>query len=155
VPSLALAMLWPVWLICVASLGVGIAIETMMVQWNVVMARYIPADKLARVSAYDVLGSVMSMPVGALLAGPIASAIGVSETQYAAAALILVTSALTLLSRDIRTRHADDTPTAAATTAAVTAAAAATATAAVPLPPSPALPTAQGGLPAAAISSDA
>jgi predicted MFS family arabinose efflux permease len=114
VPSLALAMLWPVWLICLASLAVGIAIEAMMVQWNVVMARYIPADKLARVSAYDMLGSVMSMPVGALLAGPIASAIGVSTTQYAAVAVILAATALTLVSRDIRTRRATDTPLAAA-----------------------------------------
>ncbi|MBS2961770.1 MFS transporter [Actinocrinis puniceicyclus] len=109
-PSLALAMLWPVWLICLTSLGVGVAIEAMMVQWNVVMARYIPAEKLARVSAYDVLGSVMSMPIGALLAGPIATAIGVSRTQYAAAVLIVATSALTLLSRDIRTRRSTDTP---------------------------------------------
>jgi predicted MFS family arabinose efflux permease len=137
-------MLWPVWLICVASLGVGIAIEMMMVQWNVVMARYIPADKLARVSAYDVLGSVMSMPIGALLAGPIASAIGVSNTQYAAAAMILATSGLTLLSRDIRTRHADDTPMAVAIADAV-----------VPTEPSPALPSAPGVVPATAISSDA
>ncbi len=135
-PSLALAMLWPVWLICATSLGVGIALEAMMVQWNVVMARYIPADKLARVSAYDALGSVMSMPVGALLAGPIASAIGVSSTQYAAAGLIVAVSVSTLFSRDIRTRRSTDTPVSAA--------------------PAAALPVAaQSGLPAAAISSDA
>jgi MFS family permease len=109
-PPLALAMLWPVWLICLASLGVGMAIETMLVHWNVVMARYIPADKLARVSAYDALGSTMSMPIGALLAGPIASRIGVSQTQYAAAGVILVVSALTLLSRDIRTWRNSDAP---------------------------------------------
>ncbi len=145
-PSLALAMLWPVWLICLTSLGVGVAIETMMVQWNVVMARYIPADKLARVSAYDVLGSVMSMPVGALLAGPIASVIGVSGTQYSAAAIIVVASGLTLLSRDIRTRRATDTPAGADTAAS-----------AAPVPPVP-LPvpvSTQSALPAAAISSDA
>ncbi|MGH6657926.1 MAG: MFS transporter [Actinocrinis sp.] len=110
IPSLALAMLWPVWLICLASLSVGAAIELMMVQWNVVMARYIPPEMLARVSAYDVLGSVMSMPIGALLAGPIATAIGVSTTQYAAACVIVGASALTLLSRDIRTRRSTDAP---------------------------------------------
>jgi predicted MFS family arabinose efflux permease len=110
VPLLALAMLWPVWLICVASFGVGIAIEVMMVQWNVTMARYIPADKLARVSAYDMLGTVMSMPVGALVAGPAAVAIGVSATQYTAAALILTATALAMGSRDIRTRLAADAP---------------------------------------------
>jgi MFS family permease len=147
VPSLALAMLWPVWLICAASLGVGIAIETMMVQWNVVMARYIPADKLARVSAYDVLGSVMSMPVGALLAGPVAAAIGVADTQYAAAGIIVLASGLTLLSRDIRTRRSTDTPTAPVLSVPV--AGPATGSVAVPV-----AADAHSALPAAAISSD-
>jgi MFS family permease len=108
IPPLALAMLWPVWLICLASLGVGIVIEAMMVQWNVAMARYIPAEKLARVAAYDALGTVMSMPLGALFAGPIAAAVGVSATQYGAVVIILATTAVTLVSRDIRTRRYTD-----------------------------------------------
>lgn len=109
-PPLALALLWPTWLICLSTFAVGIAIETMLVQWNVTMARYIPADKLARVSAYDMLGTMMSMPLGALLAGPAATAFGVAATQYAAAAIIVAASALALLSRDIRTRQAGDAP---------------------------------------------
>jgi MFS family permease len=153
-------MLWPVWLICATSLGVGIALETMMVQWFVVMARYIPAEKLARVSAYDALGSVMSMPIGALLAGPIAAAIGVSNTQYAAAGVIVAVSLLTLLSRDIRTRRSTDAPVsvadAAAADAAEVAVVATAAVADVPVMSTAATTTtAQSGLPAAAISSDA
>ena len=35
----------------------------------------VPPDLLARVSAYDIIGSVSAMPLGALLAGPIAAAI--------------------------------------------------------------------------------
>ncbi|HXR74290.1 MFS transporter [Actinocrinis sp.] len=157
-PSLALAMLWPVWLICVTSLGVGIALETMMVQWFVVMARYIPADKLARVSAYDALGSVMSMPIGALLAGPIAAAIGVSNTQYAAAGVIVAVSLLTLLSRDIRTRRSTDTPVSGADSATAAEAvdiAVVANVADVPVASTTTAATAQSGLPAAAISSDA
>ena len=49
-------------MICVAAVGLGIDLEIMMVQWTVTMARNIPPDKLARVSSYDVLGSVMAMP---------------------------------------------------------------------------------------------
>jgi hypothetical protein len=67
------------------------------------MATNIPPDRLARVSSYDLLGSVMAMPAGALAAGPIAAAIGVSATQYGAAGLILVASALALIPREIRT----------------------------------------------------
>jgi MFS family permease len=98
----SLAMLWPLPVICLASFGLGITMEIMMVQWTVALARNIPPDKLARVSSYDLLGSVMAMPVGALIAGPLAAAIGVSAVQYGAAALIVVASALALIPRDVR-----------------------------------------------------
>ena len=108
VAPLALAMLWPLPLVCLASFGLGITIEIMMVQWTVALARNIPPGKLARVSSYDLLGSVMATPVGALVAGPLAAAIGVSATQYGAAALIIVASALALIPRDIRAMRAGD-----------------------------------------------
>jgi MFS family permease len=106
VAPLSLAMLWPLPLVCCASLGLGITVEIMMVQWTVAMARNIPPGKLARVSSYDLLGSVMAMPAGALIAGPLAAAIGVSATQYGAVGLIVVVSALALIPRDVRTRRA-------------------------------------------------
>jgi MFS family permease len=102
VAPLSLAMLWPLPLVCLASFGLGVTIEIMMVQWTVALARNIPPGKLARVSSYDLLGSVMAMPVGALIAGPLAAAVGVSATQYGAAALIVLASALALIPRDVR-----------------------------------------------------
>jgi predicted MFS family arabinose efflux permease len=105
---LSLAMLWPLPLVCLASFGLGITVEIMMVQWTVALARNIPPGKLARVSSYDVLGSVMAMPVGALIAGPLAAAVGVSATQYGAAALTIVASALALIPRDVRRMRAGD-----------------------------------------------
>jgi MFS family permease len=107
VSPLALALLWPLPFICLASFGLGIALEIMMVQWTVALARNIPPDKLARVSSYDALGSVMAMPVGALLAGPIAAWAGVSATQLGAAGLIVFVSLLALIPRDIRTLRAE------------------------------------------------
>jgi predicted MFS family arabinose efflux permease len=103
VPTLSLAMLWPLPLVGASAFGAGLAVEVMMVQWTVALARHIPADKLARVSSYDAVGSTMTMPVGALVAGPLAAAIGVSATQYAAVLLILASSALALIPRQIRT----------------------------------------------------
>ncbi len=100
---LSLAMLLPLWMICVTSFVLGVAIETMSVVWTVTMAAKIPAEKLARVSGYDGLGSMMGMPVGALVAGPLAAGIGVSATQYGAAAITVVASALALIPRDVRT----------------------------------------------------
>jgi predicted MFS family arabinose efflux permease len=104
----ALALVLPLPVICVCAFALGTLIEVMMVQWTVQMATRIPSDKLARVSSYDALGSMAAMPLGALLAGPLAAAIGVSTTQFAAAAVIVVASALTLIPREIWTIRADD-----------------------------------------------
>ena len=103
IPTLSLAGLWPLPVVCVCAFGVGIAIEVMMVVWTVTMMTNIPADRLARVSSYDALGTIMAMPAGALAAGPIAAAIGVSTTQYGAVVIILVSCLLALIPREIRT----------------------------------------------------
>ncbi|MGH3199116.1 MAG: MFS transporter [Streptosporangiaceae bacterium] len=109
ISPLSLAIVLPLAAVCAASFGLGVFVEMMMVVWTVTMARNIPSDKLARVSSYDVLGTVMAMPAGALIAGPLGTAIGTSRAQYAAAAAIILASALALIPRDIRTiRSGDD-----------------------------------------------
>jgi predicted MFS family arabinose efflux permease len=107
ISPLALALLWPLPAICASSFFLCIALEIMMVQWTVALARNVPPDMLARVSSYDAFGSVMAMPIGAVLAGPIAAWAGVSETQFGAAGLIVVASLLALIPRDIRRLRAD------------------------------------------------
>jgi len=110
ISPLSLAMVLPLAAVCLASFGLGVFVEMMMVQWTVALARNIPPAKLARVSSYDVLGSVMAMPAGALIAGPLGAAIGISRAQYAAAAAIVVASALALIPREIRTIRTAATP---------------------------------------------
>jgi MFS family permease len=105
---LSLALVLPLPVICLVSFFLGTLIEVMMVRWTVEMTTRIPSGMLARVSSYDALGSMSAMPIGALLAGPLAAAIGVSATQFAAAAVIVIASALTLLARDIWTIRSDD-----------------------------------------------
>jgi predicted MFS family arabinose efflux permease len=108
ISPLSLAMILPLAAICAASFGLGVFVEMMMVQWTVTMVRNIPPEKLARVSSYDVLGTVMAMPAGALIAGPLGAAIGTSRAEYAAAAVIVLAAALALIPRDIRTIRNDD-----------------------------------------------
>ncbi len=103
VAPLSLAMLLPLPVILLTSFGLGVGSELMMVVWTVTMATKIAPDKLARVSAYDALGSMMGMPAGAIVAGPIAAIVGVSATQYGAVGCIVVASALALIARDVRT----------------------------------------------------
>jgi MFS family permease len=107
ISPLSLAALLPLPLICVAAALLGVTLEVMMVQWTVTMARNVPQDLLARVSSYDILGSVGAMPLGALAAGPIAAVAGVSVTQYGAAALIVAASALALLAPEVRHMRAE------------------------------------------------
>jgi MFS family permease len=102
VTPVALGMFWPLPLICTASFALGIAIEIMMVQWTVAMARQIPPEKLARVASYDALGTVMAMPLGAVIAGPVAAWATMPRAQFGAAALIVAASLLALIPRDIR-----------------------------------------------------
>jgi MFS family permease len=102
---LALALLWPLLLVCVVAFVVGTATEYMMVVWTVAMARNIRPDALARVSGYDGLGSMMATPLGALIAGPAATHYGVRRTQFASAGLIAAVSLVALFPRDIRTRR--------------------------------------------------
>jgi predicted MFS family arabinose efflux permease len=110
ISPLALAGPWPLPLVCVAAVALGIALEIMMVQWTVTLARHIPPDRLARVSSYDVIGTVAAMPVGALVAGPLAASIGVPLTEYGAAVLILGASLLALAPRQVRALRSDQAP---------------------------------------------
>ena len=107
---LSLASPWPLPMVCLAALALGVAIEIMMVQWTVALARHIPAAKLARVSSYDILGTVLAMPAGALVAGPLAASAGVPAVEYGAAALILGASLLALVPRDVRSLRSGETP---------------------------------------------
>ncbi len=108
ISPLALGLVLPLPVICVVAFAVGASMEVTMIRWTVEMTTRIPSAMLARVSSYDALGSMGATPVGALAAGPLAAAIGVSATQFGAAALIVIVTALPLLAREIWTIRRDD-----------------------------------------------
>jgi hypothetical protein len=111
ISPLLLGLVAPLLVICLVAFLIGALAEVMMVQWTVAMATRIPSDKLARVSSYDAFGSLAAMPLGALIVGPLAARFGVPVTQFAAAAVIFVASAFTLIPRDIWTIRSDDVVT--------------------------------------------
>jgi MFS family permease len=55
--------------------------------WHTVLQANVPADALSRVSSYDWLISLVFMPLGFLVAGPVSDAIGLDTTLLLAAAL--------------------------------------------------------------------
>jgi predicted MFS family arabinose efflux permease len=110
-PSLSLAMLWPLAVMCALSFVMGFALEVMMVQWTTTLGRFVAPDKLARVNAYDVLGSLATMPLGALIAGPLGVAVGVRQVQFGAAVLTVAATLAALTSRQVRALRWTDAPT--------------------------------------------
>jgi MFS family permease len=60
--------------------------------WLTALQEHVPREALSRVSAYDWLGSLIFMPAGFALAGPLADAIGLDATLWAAAALLVASN---------------------------------------------------------------
>ena len=85
-----------------AGVAVGIAVEQFAVAWETSFAQHIPADRLARVYSYDILGSIVAIPLGQVTVGPAAAAIGTRDTLLVLAALVLLSVLGMLLSRDVR-----------------------------------------------------
>lgn len=106
----AVGALWPFPLILLTWLVAGVATEVLVVCWNVSLARFIRPERLARVSAYDGLGSTLAMPVGALAAGPLAAHLGVAHAEYTAALATAAAVGLTLLLKDVWRMRMSDAP---------------------------------------------
>jgi MFS family permease len=98
----ALALPAPLPLVLLAAVPSGIGFELFNVFWITAMQQHIPPERLARVTSYDALGSFVFIPVGYTLAGPAAEAFGLSQTLWAASAVIVGLTLLSLASRDVR-----------------------------------------------------
>jgi MFS family permease len=102
-PLLAFAGPAPLLAVIVAGFCAGVGIEIFGVLWDTAMQQEIPGEKLSRLSAYDMLGSLVLVPIALALAGPVAQLIGQRETLAGSAVLILIMTTLVLCSRDVRT----------------------------------------------------
>jgi MFS transporter len=81
-----------------AGLGLGL----FGVWWETALAQRIPAHLLSRVSAWDWMGSVALLPLGYLLAGPVASIVGEVEVLVGGGVIGTVVMTLTLCSGSAR-----------------------------------------------------
>jgi MFS family permease len=80
--------------------GAGIALFD--VWWMTALAERIPPDKLSRVSSYDWMVSLALLPLGYVLAGPLAGALGAVEVLLGGSVLAAIALALGLLPRQTR-----------------------------------------------------
>jgi hypothetical protein len=80
----------PLGVIVVFALIDGVSGTLFNLLWYTALQRDVPRAELSRVASWDYLGSLVLLPVGQLATGPIAEAIGVSTTLYAAGGLFVV-----------------------------------------------------------------
>lgn len=102
-PLLALGLFPRVWLLAPCAFVAGVTIEQFGVAWETTMQEHVPADKLARVYSYDMLGSFLAMPIGQVAVGPISKVVGVEATVVGAGVLVVLAVIGMLSSRDVRT----------------------------------------------------
>jgi MFS family permease len=101
-PMLALGVRPALVVLIGAALVAGVGIELFSVSWETTMQEHVPADKLARVYSYDMLGSYIAMPIGEVIVGPVGQAVGVRPTLVGAGVLAGVAVLGMLASRDVR-----------------------------------------------------
>jgi len=102
-PIAALALTLPLPVIVVAAIVNGLGMELFGVFWYTALHEHVAPEALARVSAYDALGSICVSPLGLLATGPIADLIGVDATLWIGVALIVAPTAIVLLVPEVRT----------------------------------------------------
>lgn len=80
----------------------GVGIMLFDVAWDTALQAHIPAERLARVSSWDLLFSVAAMPIGSFVVAPLGEAFGTTTVVRGAAVLAVVATLATLTSRDVR-----------------------------------------------------
>jgi predicted MFS family arabinose efflux permease len=88
----------------------GLGLEVFGVNWITALQQHIPRQVLSRVSSYDALGSFVFIPLGLVIAGPLAARLGATETLWLFLAIGLLSVGGALLSRDVRTLRRVDEP---------------------------------------------
>jgi predicted MFS family arabinose efflux permease len=87
----------------------GVSLEIFSILWAMAMQQNVPQEKLSRVSAYDALGSIVFVPLGLSLAGPVADAVGLTNALWGAGLLGTAATVSALGVRDVRElRRRDD-----------------------------------------------
>jgi MFS family permease len=92
----------PLPLVVVCALATGFGFSLLMIWWETALARHIPPHALSRVSAWDWMGSLALLPVGYLVAGPLADAIGARTVLGLGCLIGLALLAIGLAPRSVR-----------------------------------------------------
>lgn len=81
----------------------GMAIEQFSVAWDLSLQENVPVDRLARVYSYDMVGSMVALPIGQIAVGPISAAIGPPATLLWGFVLVVAVTVAAASTRGVRT----------------------------------------------------
>jgi MFS family permease len=97
-----LALGLPLGVVYVVAVGGGVGSALFDVFWFTSLATHVPPEALSRVSSFDYMLSFASLPLGYVLAGPAADALGTETVLVGGAVIALVLSLSGLLPRATR-----------------------------------------------------
>ena len=101
----------PLAVVIPATVAAGAGLALFDVWWLTALAQRIPPDKLSRVTSYDWMVSLGLLPLGYLLAGPLADALGAVPVLLGGSTIGLLALALGLVPRETRTlERIDEAP---------------------------------------------
>jgi MFS family permease len=89
-------------LIAIAAGAAGVGLSMFGTLWETTLQREVPSEVLSRVSAYDWFGSAAFVPIGFLIAAPIASLLGTRTALFSAAAWAAGSCAIVLTIPSVR-----------------------------------------------------
>lgn len=92
----------PMWILFIAAMGTGVALDVMYANWMTTMQTNVPEEALSRVGSYDAFGSLAFAPIGLLLAGPMAHLLGARTSLFIMGSIALVAVLTPLLSTEVR-----------------------------------------------------
>ncbi|WP_166681505.1 MFS transporter [Streptomyces bluensis] len=93
-----------------AAFLAGVAMEQVNVALTVAVQERVASDRLARVTSYQVLGSLVAVPLGQILAGPLASLYGQERVLGAAGVCIVAVTLAVLAVPDVRAVRTEGGP---------------------------------------------
>ena len=102
IPLLALGFEPVLVLAMVAAFLAGLGSQVFGLGWHLAMQEHVPDAMLSRAYSYDMLGSLVAVPVGQLLFGPLGLAFGIQEVMVVAGVAYIAISLVTLAARSVR-----------------------------------------------------
>jgi hypothetical protein len=92
----------PLGLVVPCAFASGLGFSLLIIWWETALARHIPPNALSRVSAGDWMGAAALLPLGFVIAGPLASVFGARTVLGGGAVIGLVLLALGIAPRSVR-----------------------------------------------------